>query len=239
MAVAHVQTLKAHFHGSELTPATASMTFAAGGPLAIVTVLTYDTTTTVAPSSVKLDATTSFAKALDSGDFASGSDHVRITIWYLENIASGAHTATATYASVFVSTLFITEVSGAATSSAADGAGTFASGSTTTPASGSFTAANTDDFWWSAVTSAVWVNPATFTAGTGWTIPTPTSGSEETDSSQWLCGAVEYIQNPGTASENGQWTTKSGLNIATVSAFKVAGGGGGVVVKKLAALGVG
>lgn len=227
MAVAHVQTAKSTYHANETTQTTATITFTAGG-LAIVTVLGYESGgVTVAPTSVKLDGTTDFSLVLDSGEYASGADHLRITVWCLENISAGSHSATVVFAHVFVSTLFITEASGCASSAAADGAGASASGSSSTPASGSYVASASNDFWLAAVTGPAWTSPATFTAGTGWTIPTPTSGSEETDSNFWLCGAVEYIANPGTTTENGDWTTQSGFNLAAVVAFKAAGGGGG------------
>lgn len=222
MPVAHVQTAKSVYHAGETTEVTASITFTAGG-LAIVTVMNYENNlATAVPTSVKLDGTTNFSLVMDSGDFVGGTDHLSISVWCLENVSAGSHSATVTFTHVGVATLFITEASGCVSSSAADGAGAFASGSSTTPASGSYVASAANDFWLAAVTGSAWAAPATFAAGSGWTIPTPTSGSEETDSNFWLCGAVEYIANPGTNTENGQWTTEAGINVAVVVAFKSA-----------------
>jgi hypothetical protein len=231
MAVAHVQTTETKFNSSLSTVTTSAVSYT-GGNLLICTICGFHSGATVQNvSTVKLNGTTAFSSRGDTGVFTSGSSNIRIQTYYLENVAGGSSTVTVTWAgAVDVATVYVTEVSGAATSSSTDGVGASASGTSTTPASGAFSASSSTDFWIGAVCGPFPANPATMTAGAGWTIP---AGGKETNGSSFLVSSVEYMANPGATSENAQWTTDSGFWVASVYPFKAAGAAAGPTFPQL------
>jgi|SoiMethySBSTD1v2_1073268.scaffolds.fasta_scaffold107423_2 hypothetical protein len=175
----------------------------------------------VATTGCQLDATTNFTVGI-AGQNSPDGDHA-VGLWYLANAASGSHTVRFTLTSAQTDlTVYVMEVLGAATSSPADSAGASANGTSTTPATGNHVATNTDNFWIAAATSES--TTGTPANGTGWTIPT--NGSQTTSGRKR--SAVEYIANPGTATEDGNFTgfTSAGW-AALVMPFKAAAGGGG------------
>lgn len=241
MAVAHSQTRNDPFNsGSIANPETTGSLTTSAGSLLLCAVATYAASTTAAPvSTVKLDASTNFTKAREL-EATVGGIHIRVSIWYLENAASGTHTCEVTYnlsgAGHDVDSIWFTEATGVATSSSLDGAGASTSGTSNAPASGSYTTVGTS-FIYGCAAGDQSANPATINAGSGWTIPT---NGKVTDGSQYITGAVEYKANPGGTSHNADFSWGSSANWVSVGvAFLVAGGGGGTTVKNLAALGVG
>lgn len=226
MAVALAQNPAKTINNLGTSPQTVTGLTTSSGSLILVVVMGFGTGAAVnAPTSVKLDNTTTMTADVTSGDINTSSNfHMRVSIYSLPNVASGAHTATVVWpATIPTNTLyFFVEVSGAATASVVDGTGASGSGVGTAAATGAASSTNGDDFWIAATTSLA-ANPATFTAGAGWTIPT---GGTETNSAANLCGGMEYIANPGATSENGQFTLKTGDWVASVIAYKAAAGGG-------------
>jgi hypothetical protein len=224
MPVAHVQTTKTVNNTGATSITSGSMTTTAGH-LLIAVCLGFgnygSALSTVA--SVKLDGVTAFTNDFTIEAVTAGTDRQRVTFLSLPNAAAGAHTLTVAYTAGNVPTnqlIFFVEVSGALTTAAVDGAGAGSSGNSTAASSGAFTTTNSDDFWIAATTSLA-ANPATFVAGTSWTIPT---NGTETNSSSNLCGAVEYWANPGATSGTGAFTLKTGEWVAGAIGYKSAGG---------------
>lgn len=209
-----VQTGTTHYHSSETTVVTAALSITAGNA-AIVTISQFQSGGVTAPvTSCKLDNTTDMDLDRDTGNFVSGSFNIRISTFSLRNLAAGSHSATAVV-SALVTTTHITEASGL-TAALADGSAR-ASGTSTTPASGAYTSSATTEFWY-GVTAGLFGTPATLVAGSGWAIPV--NGSES-DGSQWLCSAVETLTNPGTATENAEFTNgTSAFWVALVVAYR-------------------
>ena len=210
-AVAHVQTSVTKEGSGDNNLTTAAMTVTAGS-LLIVSANTWTGAGEFAVSSVQLDGATDFTH-----DQTAASDaYSRVELWSLANVAGGSHTVTVTWAGgAPYKTVYLTEVSGAATSLPQDGAGATATGSGTSPSTGPFSATGTS-FW----IVAVGLGGTTFTAGAGWTIPT--NGSE-TDN---LGTAIEYQANPGTSPLTGDFTTATGAWGIIGMAYKVAPGAG-------------
>lgn len=214
--------------GADATQDTASITVAAGS-LLVNTFASFDpgagsphlTLTT----GCTLDGSTNFTSGIAGQNSGSG-DHA-VGMWYLPNVGAGSHFARNVFTSAQTdTTLYLSEIIGAATSSVADGAGVSTSGTSTTPASGAFSASASDDAWIGAAMS----ESATGTpvAGSGWgNLASMTTASH-------LRSAVEFIMNPGATSENGNFTgfTSAGW-AALVFAFKAAAGGGGATTLRM------
>lgn len=234
MPVAHVQTTKTVNNAGTSPQVSGAMTTSAGG-LLLFGIMAFNTGTAVpVPTSVKLDNTT----AMGTGDVTltantSSNFNLRSSIYSLPNVAAGSHSVTVVWpAGIPTNCLyFFTEVSGAATSSQVDGVGHGGSGVGTAASSGTFTTTNATDFWY-AITSSLAANPATFSAGASFTIPT--NGSE-TNSAGNLCGACEFWANPGATSGAGTFTLKTGDWVAVAIGYNAAAGGGGFVGSPLMA----
>jgi hypothetical protein len=227
MAVAHVQTIKSIDNDANTSQTTNSITVT-GGNLVLCMVAQFRSAAVPnAPTSVQLDGSTAFTHDLTQQETDTGR---AVSLFSLANVAGGAHTVSITFdfAPNQVAT-YLMEVSGAATASYQDGVGVGAdfTGATTTPETGAFVAGQTTDYWVSALVSSAAINPSTVTAGSGWAIPT--NGSEVDGTANCVSG-VEYIANPGTATQNGQWTQTSARAAVLVFAYKVAGGGGGLTL---------
>jgi hypothetical protein len=225
MAVAHVQTTKTVDNSGGTSITSGSMTLTAGN-LALFAALEFGAfgSALPVPTSAKLDNTTAFTQDLTFEANTSSNFRMRVTLYSMPNVSGGSHSVTVAHSGNIPSNVlyFFMEVSGALTTAAVDGTGASASGVSTAAASGSASSTNSDDFWIAATTSLA-ANPATFAAGSGWTIPT---NGTETNSSSNLCGGVEYMANPGATSENGQFTLKSGDWVCGAIAYKAAAGGG-------------
>jgi hypothetical protein len=192
-AVVHVQTINASDFSSGTTLTSGSFTTSAGD-LLIAAIAYYDAQTI---TSVKLDDAIDFTLNISQ---THGSDNaIRGHIYSVPNVSSGSHTVTVTWSSAALfKMLFVTEVSGAATTTPVDGAGVSDYGNGTSCSSGSYVAAGTS-FWYGF---AVAPNAGSFTAGTGWTIPT--NGSDGS-----LFAAVEYKANPGSSPQTADMTIGS------------------------------
>jgi len=222
MAVAHVQTVSAN-DGDGGTTATGPSITTTAGNLLIGVLYGFDpgagNPTCSAASWNSVAGTQAITKQAASTDS-------RIYIFYWENVAAFTGAATFTVSANAGWSIFLTEVSGAATSSSLDGAGASAASTSTTPASGNFTAAASDS-WWHAAFGAE-ISTGSITVGSGWTIPT--NGTLQTTSGTGSPreAGVEYRANPGsTGPFTGDFTISSAAWAAAVVVFKVASGGGG------------
>lgn len=223
MAVAHVQTIQyTEQGGADGVMTTGSITVSANA-LLIVGLATFDAGSgNTSAASVTLNGVTPFTE--DRTDVATADTDHGISIWSLAGASAGTHTVTVTMASGgahFDTTIYVTEVSGALTSAGyLDGAGASATGSSTTPASGSMTGTATDFFYALALSESVTGTPAS-----SWgTIPA--NGSMTTASH--LRSAIAYLENPGSASQNGAFTGFTSAPWAcAIVAYKVGAGGGG------------
>lgn len=207
-AVAHVQTVNAQDSNSGTTLATGSFTTGAAA-LLIAAVAYYDNP---AITSVQLDGSTTFALNVAKVSATDGAIHG--AIYSLPNVSAGSHTVTVTWASATLyKDLFVTEVSGAATTAELDGAGASNSGTSAACSSGSY-AATVTSFWHGL---AVAPNSVTFTAGGGgWAIPT--NGTLLAGASS----AVEYLANPGSSPQTAAMTITNKAWVCIGVAYKVA-----------------
>lgn len=231
MAVAHVQTTKTVSNAGSQTTVTGAMTTTAGN-LLLVAALEFGSigSNLQVVTSCKLGGVTAFTSDRTFAANTSGSFQMRCTWFSLPNAAGGSNTVTVDWGnSVLIPTnvlIFFMEVSGAITTAAADGAGAGASGVGTASASGSFNTTNSNDFIVCATTSLA-ANPATYTPGTSFTIPT---NGTETNSAANLCGGVEFWANPAATTFNGAFTLKTGDWVNVATAYKAAAGGGATSV---------
>lgn len=225
-AVAHVQTVNASDNDT-LTGLTGPTLTTSSGNLLAVVAYGYDpglgnpTVTNVVFNSVT-NATPDITVhgALDS----------RLYIFHFENIAAvtGAVTGTVSAAAVWI--VFAIEISGCATASALDGAGSSATGSSTAPAPGAFSAAATTGFTLSAFGAEIATGSIT-----GLSSPwvTPTNGTKQDATVASREAGVQY-QLASPASVNGTWTISSAPWAACQVVYKVAAAGGATRPVKMA-----
>lgn len=225
MAVAHVQTGKTINNTAAASQTTGALTFTAGGN-AIITIMAFNTGVVVpVPTTAKLDNTTTMTLGVDSTNINTSSNfNMRVLQYVTENVTGASHSVTIAWPATIPSncTYFLTEYSGGATSSSGDGSGSHGSGVSTAAASGNATSTNSNDFWLAATTSLPPANPGHFTRVGSFTIP---ANGTETNSSANLCGGIEYLENPGATSENGQFTVDSGDWVCVVMAYKAGASG--------------
>lgn len=227
MAVAHVQTVKQEFDSTGGTTVSKSVTLT-GGNLVIVGVCLVDT----GSGNPTCSGVTWNGAALnqDKTQQTSTTDS-RIYVFSLANIAGATANITITRNIALPrGCFFVIEVSGAATSSPADGAGASATGSSTNPASGNFTAGLTDDFWVGLFVNEATGADATIAAGSGWSIDA-TNGIH-TSGTTGARSAMEYRANPVSAGPfNGNFTAATAAWSALVFAYKAASGGAAFIAR--------
>lgn len=235
MAVAHVQTIKTHSNSVSPTYDSGNITVSAGN-LLLCAVIARNSSVAPSISSVQLNGSTAFTQDANQSDGGFFDDTVYL--YRLENVSAGTHFVRVTFAAQQAGCcVYVTEVSGAATSSALDATSIGTNGSGTAVATGNRTVTASDDFFYAVTTTRSTANPATITGAGSFTIPT--NGSELNGAANFPT-AVGYRANPGTTTLNGQFTIDSSNWVAAAAAYKAAaGGGGGATVSKLAALGVG
>lgn len=226
MAVAHVQTVRTSDHTGVGTAVTLPSYSTGAAALVLVAVAAHDGgagNPTI--TQVQLDATTNSSP--DKVQLASSGDS-RGYIFSFPNVGSGAHTIIVTRSSAPVSIeAYVMEVSGAATSSPTDGAGSSTTGTSTNPASGNFTSSASDSFWLGFFMNENGGTDATVAAGSGWTMPADPNG-RVTGATGGVVSGVEYRANPAsTGPFNAQFTAASATWVALQQPYKVAGGGGG------------
>src|SRR5262245_41069907 len=210
-AVAHVQTTVTSHNTSTTTKTTGSITITGGSNLAIG-IAGFDSGGTRTITSVQLDGTTNFTQSV----FLNNSTDT-CSIWRLTNVSGGSHTATVTWSSAIqFAAEFLTEFSGGAIASEADGTSS-AMGTSTSAAPGNYGATGTD-FFYQMETS---VGSTTASVGGSFTIPT--NGTEFTN----VGAAVAYRANPGSAPQNATFTIDVARFSACGAAFKVAAAVGG------------
>jgi hypothetical protein len=223
-AVAHVQTIEySDSGGDSTTTTTGSVITLTAGRLLVVTVVGWGTGPPVV-TNIQLDGTTALTAAGGLGAVGDVWAYQR----YLPNVPSGSHGVTVTYDMLASwDSIFLTEISGAATTSPLDGTCATASGNSATPASGNV----------SGVATSFYIggfgigNAGGVTAGSGKTIPTNGISSVAT-------GAMEYVANPGSTPQNLDFSgVSSSAWVAVGCAYKIAAVG--PVVGSLRLLGAG
>lgn len=235
MAVAHSATTKASNNVAATTLTTASVTPVSGDllilGLASLESAAAHTVSTVTWNSISMTQDKTTAVTISAGG-------MRVSLWSLPVVTGAAATGLITFSrSVTNKTYFWMRITGAATSSITDSAGGAAVSVSagTAATTGAFTSTASTDFWITLVGSDSSANPATFTVGSGWTIPT---NGTETNGATNLAAGIEYIPNPGATSETGAFTLSSSNWAIVGMAYKVLSAGG-VTIRQLAALGAG
>lgn len=219
MAVAHVQTLSAADTDLGTTATGPSITTTAGN-LLIATLFGFDPGSGNPTCSASSWNSTAGTQAITR---QNGTTDSRVYVFYWMNIggATSAPTFTVSASSRWI--VIVTEVSGAATASALDGAGASATGSGTSAASGNFTGSVSDGFVYGAFGSEIATGTIT---SAGWTIPA--NGTLQSSGGANLEAGVEYKANPGSAGpHNTDFAISSSAWAAAVVIFKAASGGGG------------
>jgi hypothetical protein len=239
VAVAYTQSGLSHFHSSEATADTPTLAGVASGATIVAVVMAYDSgTNPAATTACKLDGTgATFDESYVGANQTGSTDRVRLEFYVWRNVSSGSHFVRVTNGCQ-VKTLTIIEVSGVQTtaSAIATSGGAVSGSATNAPSSGALTSANSDDMWIGAWTAAASPSGAS-TANNSFT-----QRQNETDGTQWLCGAVSTRANPGSTSQTVSFSQTSGTSwwaAAGIALKAASGGGGGVTVKRFTALGVG
>lgn len=216
MAVAHVQTLNANDNDGGTTATGPSITTTAGNLLAAVL---YGFDAGAGNPTCSASSFNSVAGTQDITRQQAGTDS-RIYIFHWENIGGVTAAPTFTVSSGAGWWVVVMEISGAATSSAIDGAGSSATATSTAPAPGVFTAAATTGFTLSAFGAEIATGSIT-----GLSAPwvTPTNGTGQANGREF---GVQY-QLASPAAVNGTWTITSAPWAAAQVVYKVAAGGGG------------
>jgi hypothetical protein len=217
-AVAHVQTLVANDNDVDTTATGPSITTTAGNLLGCV-IYGFDPGAGNPTCSVSSFNSVAGTQAITRQQ--AGGDS-RIYIFYWENIAGVTAAPTFTVSANARWSIFAVEISGCATSSALDGAGSSDTATSTAPAPGVFSAGTTDGFTLSAFGAEIATGSIT-----GLTSPwvTPTNGTTQNID---LEAGVQY-QLASPASVNGTWTISSAAWVAAQVVFKAAAAGGGGV----------
>lgn len=232
MAVALVQTVRLVDHTGAANPVSQAFTVVNNAALIVAVVAQFDPGSGNPKCTVTCDGA---AMTLDRAQpaLATSTEDHRVSIFSLPNIASGSRPIAVsrflgdgTTAATTNFVLYILEISGAATSSHTDGAGSGATATGANPASGNFTASVSDGAWIAAFVNENASADATIAAGSGWTMDT-TNGRNTAGSPDCISG-IETRMNPGsTGAFNGNFTAASARYSAQEFVYKAAAGGGG------------
>jgi hypothetical protein len=219
VAVAHVQTVVANDNDGGTSLAGPSLTTTAGNLLAVVVYGFDGGAGNPLVTSVTFNSVTNSTPDISQAGTALDS---ALYIFHFENIAAVTGAVTGVVNANAGWSVFAMEISGCATASALDGAGSKAintSGSIT-PAPGVFTASATDGFTLSAFGAEIATGSIT-----GLSSPwvTPTNGTTQSAGRE---AGVEY-QLASPANVNGTWTISSAPWAACQVVYKIASGGGG------------
>lgn len=229
MALAHVQTVKANGAGSAVLSVTTSGITTTTGNLFVIGAGSWKSGSpqTLTPSDLIGGSASGNTWLEVTGSPQNPSGNTRAHLFYCKNGNGGAsHTFKVTAGATALMAMFLMEISGADTTAPYDtGAAATSLGSTAPNSGATGTRAQADEIIIGYCGTGDNVNGGTFSAGSGFTIPT---NGTETNFNNYVSG-IEYQIMTAVGTEAANFTISNDSWACIAAAFKAASGAAAII----------